>query len=56
MSDVSFSGRPARYLTVRGYRYWFGLGLRHGYIEFGKRRLVWHIFTVPNEPKAGDDR
>lgn len=40
----------SRYAVVRGRRYWFSLSLRNGFIEFGHRRLVWRIFTVPHEP------
>lgn len=45
-----------RRFAFRGRWYWFGLSLRHGYVEFGRRRLVWHIFTVPHEPpRVRDD-
>ncbi len=42
----------SRMVVFRGRRYWYNLSLRSGFIEFGKRRLVWHIFTVPhNAPR-----
>jgi len=40
----------SRRVTIRGRRYWFRLSLRHGFIEISRRRLVWHIFTVPHDP------
>jgi len=39
----------SRRIAVRGRWYWFRLGLS-GFIEFGHRRLVWHVFTVPHTP------
>jgi hypothetical protein len=44
----------SRYVDVRNRRYWFRLSLRSGFIEFGHRRLVWHIFTVPHDPPASE--
>lgn len=45
----------SRRVAVRGRWYWFNLSVRHGFIEFGRRRLVWHVFTVENEPQAVND-
>jgi len=42
-------------LAVRGRWYWFRLG-RSGFIEFGQRRLVWHLFTVPHVPPRVKDQ
>lgn len=44
----------SRRIRVRGRWYWYRLSLRQGFIEFGHRRLVWHIFTVPHTPPEAD--
>jgi hypothetical protein len=45
----------SRHVWFRDRSYWFNLGLRHGFIEYGHRRLVWSIFTVKHDPPTREE-